>query len=256
MKGGSATAVLLDAVCLRSLLIAEKTSNFSLLQPSDTGGLGEYASIAQICLAYQNVHSETYCSSSQEDALPACMRQAAKSLRDGGRLFYVGAASAGCMAFIDASEMPDTYGSPFDQIRGFVEGGWGSRGVGNASGDISHVSSLHRISYDHFYTDIMPTLSEKDTVVVVAHADTLTKNTLSLAEEVQHKSPVILLGAVNRTCLSSAAQEILSSLLRLSVKSTIISLSQEMEGLFDYSLKLLLNAVSTYAQVLIYTDWT
>ena len=252
MKGGSATAVLLDAICLRSLLLAQKTAKTAhFLRPSDTAGLGESASIAQICFAYQSVHGETYCSASQEDALPACMRQAAASLRAGGRLLYVGAASAGCMAFIDASEMPDTYGSPFDQIRGFVEGGWGVDGVGNASGDIAHVSALHHISYDHFREDILPTLCDKDTVVVVAHSESLTKHTLSLAEDIQHKSPVMVLGAVNKRLLSPTAAEVLTSLLHLCAKNTIISLSQEIEGLFDYSLKLVLNAVSTYAQVFV-----
>jgi hypothetical protein len=251
MKGGSATAVLLDAVCLRALMLAQSTSGTTLLRPSDTRGVGEDASIARVCLAYQSVHSETYCSGSQRDALPSCMRQAAESLRAGGRVLYVGAESAGCMAFIDASEMPDTYGSPFDQIRGFVEGGWGAGGVGNASGDIAQASSLHRISYDDFRTDILPTLCDKDTVVVVAHNGALTEQTLSVATDVQQcQSPIVVLAAVNRSCLSPTAGEVLTELVNLSSQHTVISLSQDMEGLFDYSLKLLLNAVSTYAQVI------
>jgi N-acetylmuramic acid 6-phosphate (MurNAc-6-P) etherase len=163
-------------------------------------------------------------------------------------MLYVGAESAGCMAFIDASEMPDTYGSPFDQIRGFVEGGWGQGGVENATGDISGVSGLHRISSEHFRADILHTLGGRDTVVVVAHNGSLTKNTLSLAEEVGFRCPVMVLAAVNRSLLSAESAQVLASLAELTPTRVVVSLSQQMEGLLDYSLKLLLNAVSTYAQ--------
>ena len=39
-----------------------------------------------------------------------------------GRILYIGSGSAAALGCIDASEMPDTYGAPFDQTRGFVAG--------------------------------------------------------------------------------------------------------------------------------------
>jgi N-acetylmuramic acid 6-phosphate (MurNAc-6-P) etherase len=248
MKGGSATAVLLDAICLRTLELSQASCGLTLLRPSDCSAGSSSASISSICLDYQSAHSKTYCSGSQNDALPSCMRQAAKSLRSGGRVLYVGAQSAGCMAFIDASEMPDTYGSPFDQIRGFVEGGWGENGVDNAEGDISHISGLHRISYDNFRTDLLPTLGESDTVVVTAHNGSLTPDTLALADDVKLKSKLVFLCVVNKESMTREAEGIFTSLKQISHCLTVINVSQEMEGISDYCLKLLLNALSTYAQ--------
>jgi N-acetylmuramic acid 6-phosphate etherase len=70
------------------------------------------------------------------------------------------------MGVIDASEMPDTYGCPFDEVRAFVEGGW--KAVGNADGDISSSSRLCRISLDQFEQDILPSIKQPDMVVFLA----------------------------------------------------------------------------------------
>ena len=249
MKGGSVTAVLLDAICLRAVALAEKFAQVLLLKPPRRGSLGEEFSIAEVCQVYQSVHSETYFASSAREALPSIMQLAAESLRSGGRVLYVGAQSAGCMGFIDASEMPDTYGSPFDQIRGFVEGGWGPGGVENTTGDISQVSGLHRISYEHFQRDIIPTLQCYDAVVVIAHNNSLTEDTLRLAKCVRDNAKIVLMCAIHRSSMSDGAEKRLKSLIEFTSQSVIVSVSQELEGLMDYSLKLMLNALSTYAQV-------
>lgn len=45
------------------------------------------------------------------------------SLRQGGRLFYVGAGTSGRLAVLDASEIPPTYGTPPDLVQAFIAGG-------------------------------------------------------------------------------------------------------------------------------------
>ena len=45
------------------------------------------------------------------------------SLRNGGRLFYVGAGTSGRLGIIDASECPPTFGTDPAQIRGIMAGG-------------------------------------------------------------------------------------------------------------------------------------
>jgi len=45
-------------------------------------------------------------------------------LRDGGRLFYVGAGTSGRLGVLDASEIPPTYGASADTIQGIIAGGW------------------------------------------------------------------------------------------------------------------------------------
>ena len=49
--------------------------------------------------------------------------QVARSLRDGGRLIYVGAGSSGRIAALDASECPPTYSTPPGQVQYIMAGG-------------------------------------------------------------------------------------------------------------------------------------
>lgn len=45
------------------------------------------------------------------------------ALRDGGRLFYVGAGTSGRLGILDASECPPTFGTPPEKIQGIIAGG-------------------------------------------------------------------------------------------------------------------------------------
>ncbi len=47
----------------------------------------------------------------------------AESLRNGGRLFYVGAGSSGRIGVLDASEIPPTFGAPRELVQGVIAGG-------------------------------------------------------------------------------------------------------------------------------------
>ncbi|WP_159799070.1 N-acetylmuramic acid 6-phosphate etherase [Flavobacterium sp. MK4S-17] len=48
---------------------------------------------------------------------------AAKRMRNGGRLFYIGAGTSGRLGIVDASECPPTFGVPFDLVIGIIAGG-------------------------------------------------------------------------------------------------------------------------------------
>ena len=37
-------------------------------------------------------------------------------MKSGGRLFYIGAGTSGRLGILDASEIPPTYGTPFNQV--------------------------------------------------------------------------------------------------------------------------------------------
>jgi len=65
-----------------------------------------------------------------QEALRAAAREltkaieiVAESLRNGGRLFYVGAGSSGRIGVLDASEIPPTFGAPRDLVQGVIAGG-------------------------------------------------------------------------------------------------------------------------------------
>lgn len=44
-------------------------------------------------------------------------------MKQGGRLFYLGAGTSGRLGIVDASECPPTYGVPFDRVIGLIAGG-------------------------------------------------------------------------------------------------------------------------------------
>lgn len=45
------------------------------------------------------------------------------SMKEGGRLFYIGAGTSGRLGILDASECPPTFGVPYDWIIGIIAGG-------------------------------------------------------------------------------------------------------------------------------------
>ena len=48
---------------------------------------------------------------------------AAERMKNGGRMFYIGAGTSGRLGIVDASECPPTYGVPFDWVIGIIAGG-------------------------------------------------------------------------------------------------------------------------------------
>lgn len=46
-----------------------------------------------------------------------------QALKNGGRMFYVGAGTSGRLGVLDASECPPTYGTDPDMVQGFIAGG-------------------------------------------------------------------------------------------------------------------------------------
>jgi N-acetylmuramic acid 6-phosphate etherase len=63
-------------------------------------------------------------------ALEACRAQivqavdlASSALREGGRMFHVGAGTSGRLGVLDASEIPPTFGAPAELVQGIIAGG-------------------------------------------------------------------------------------------------------------------------------------
>ncbi|MEW5993930.1 MAG: N-acetylmuramic acid 6-phosphate etherase [Candidatus Zixiibacteriota bacterium] len=64
-----------------------------------------------------------------EQALPQIARAAeiyADTLRQGGRVFYIGAGTSGRLGVLDAAECPPTFGTDPKQIVGVISGGYGT----------------------------------------------------------------------------------------------------------------------------------
>lgn len=61
-----------------------------------------------------------------EKAIPAIgslIAQVVKKLKNGGRLFYIGAGTSGRLGVLDASECPPTFGVPAEMVIGIIAGG-------------------------------------------------------------------------------------------------------------------------------------
>lgn len=75
----------------------------------------------------QNINNEDKTVAfSVEKALPQIERlivQIIEKLKNGGRLFYIGAGTSGRLGIVDASECPPTFGVPFDLVNGIIAGG-------------------------------------------------------------------------------------------------------------------------------------
>src|SRR5438034_4473561 len=56
-------------------------------------------------------------------ALARAIETVMESMRNGGRLFYVGGGSSGRIGVLDASEIPPTFGAPAHVVQGIIAGG-------------------------------------------------------------------------------------------------------------------------------------
>jgi len=64
------------------------------------------------------------------DAVEKCIPQIeklvegiVKRINIGGRIFYLGAGTSGRLGILDASEIPPTFGAPYDLVIGLIAGG-------------------------------------------------------------------------------------------------------------------------------------
>jgi N-acetylmuramic acid 6-phosphate etherase len=57
------------------------------------------------------------------DRLTRAVELATSAMKNGGRLFYVGAGTSGRLGVLDASEMPPTFGVPADYVQAIIAGG-------------------------------------------------------------------------------------------------------------------------------------
>ena len=60
----------------------------------------------------------------EREAIARAMELAEDAFRAGGRLVYVGAGTSGRLGVLDAAEMPPTYGTDPEMVRGVIAGGY------------------------------------------------------------------------------------------------------------------------------------
>src|SRR6187401_1958375 len=60
---------------------------------------------------------------SQREQVARAIEIAERTLRGGGRMFYVGAGTSGRLGVLDASECPPTFGTQPEMVQGIIAGG-------------------------------------------------------------------------------------------------------------------------------------
>ncbi|XP_067439087.1 glucokinase regulatory protein isoform X3 [Thunnus thynnus] len=236
MKGGSATKILLEVI-----MSAAHAAAFSHTPITHKG-------ILQHLRAYEKTLDITY---SQSEGITGLVEAAGQSLRRGRRVCYLGWGSLAVLGLIDASECNPTFGAAYEDIQGFVNGGY--RELNNNDGPLTSLGPEFCIAHEDFLHQVLPSLNDQDTVLLIyTHSDDVsevakvarrvrekTSNLHAVYHQVDGDTAAALQDDINKLCLST---------LKITWPSPTSRSSLHMQ--WELSTKLVLNAVSTGAHVL------
>jgi len=152
LKGGSLTKVVLESIATAAMATAEAEGGEGGQAVPDAALVrwvrDSYLAFERTVRLFYGEHSRRVAPliAAAGAALGTSVDQAEQLRRAGsgsgfssptgrGRVVYLGAGAAGVIGLIDASECSPTYGSLFNDVRGFIVGGWGA--LANKEGDIS-----------------------------------------------------------------------------------------------------------------------
>eukprot|EP00049_Salpingoeca_infusionum_P009545 m.161685 g.161685 ORF g.161685 m.161685 type:complete len:589 (-) comp14364_c1_seq9:299-2065(-) len=242
MKGGSMTKILLDSIvipALHNIFIKMETGplHLSLQTPAEVIELHERAT-------RQVYHCV--------DDLSKVMDVAGAALSSqNDHVYLVGVGSAGLIGLIDASEMVDTYGCRDDEYRAFIDGGW-SR-CANVEGDMTGKGALFQSSVAHFRSETLATLTERDAVILLGIEEDFKEmhDVTSFLNDLEGvPCPVSLVYISSNQTLSPVLQN-RKAMFKHSCVCNCDVVSVSHEPIFGhFALKLLLNAISTGANVI------
>nr|XP_046238536.1 glucokinase regulatory protein [Scatophagus argus] len=237
MKGGSGTKILLEVV-----LFAAHAATF-------TNTPVAYKGILQHMRAYEESAEITY---AQIEGIAALLEAAGQSLRSGGRVCYLGWGSLAVLGLIDASECNPTFGADYEDVRGFISGGY--RELNNNEGSLISLGPDFCISHEDFLRLVLPSLSDQDTVLLIyTHPDDVSE-VAKLARKVREKTSHLhaVYHEADGDTAAAVPQDDINSLCLSSLKITWPSPASGnlLHMQWELSTKLLLNAVSTGAHVL------
>lgn len=106
------------------------------------------------------------------------VEQIVQRMKAGGRLFYLGAGTSGRLGILDASEIPPTYGAPFDLIIGLIAGG---------DTAIRRAVEAAEDNWEGGWNDMLPYKIDKDDVVVGIAASGTTPYVIGAVKEARKR---------------------------------------------------------------------
>lgn len=133
MKGGTATLLLLEAILGVGLHIATGAQwlGTDVLRKGCTSRALMRSAVRDFFLEALNAVSRLY---HDVDALGGIVERASEAIKMGRRVVYVGRGSGGFLGVLDAAECPPTYSSSWQELRGYIHGGWTA--LGTHEGDL------------------------------------------------------------------------------------------------------------------------
>ena len=264
MKGGSATKIILDVM----FASAVQTLGIKRLV-TDAPINNSASSIKESLLTFSDVCHRTYLEAHNIAEIASlaskCINRNNK--KDAGHVYYIGKSIAGVIGIVDASEMPDTFGSPFTEFRGFVHGGWSDMGSDESS---RKLNPLLHISTADFWKEIIPQLSENDLVIGLSIKNCKEEEIDDELEDVllhsigrnarvgllqvfslsQSDGMVDLSDTMNTNEVHSKSERSLKGIKEVSVGLPLLGITSGRTELAEFSLKIMVNAVSTAAQIM------
>ena len=239
MKGGSATKLLLETIFTLAGVESGRIPIAALSIPLLRKNISLTEKILCILNNYENAMKATYLI---EDSHARIVRAGGDTLLADGHIYYIGEPPFGVLGLIDASECPPTFGANFGDVRGFIDGGWdGLLGPGK---DISDVGLEYRIHTNNFAKEILPNLNGCDLVIALAHKK-IPRRILTLLRKSDAKGARTACIFLNPR---SEAPNFIDFYLNLSLP--VASPLKNDLSFLEYSLKLLLNGLTTGAHIL------
>lgn len=231
MKGGSATKILIEIIFAKLFQDVCKCNLIESTTPIST---------ASIIHAYETSYRFTY---HHIDSVSHLIDQCGNSLKKGGRVVYVSQDTTGILGVIDASECPPTYGAAFNDVRGFINGGWDA--MQNFSGDMSSHGSDYQLAEDYFLSQVLPQMKSDDTIIYLSHDGLDISHVTNTIDTILSINGNVSLTAIHWTRSSHKSTLSLTNCNLIEIKIPHHDLIKGYPILLEFSVKLVLNALST-----------
>ena len=239
LKGGSATKLLLEVIFTAAFVKAKLLSPNYLAHTLKSEAWDMDRLIFAMISQYETTRINTY---AQRDGIARLLELGGLALNSERRIYYIGRDSYGVLGTVDASECPPTFGAAFEDVRGYVTGGWGE--LLNNQKDYSFAGDEYHIGLDDFIKEKLPNLSPEDFVIILGKEETINsvKGVLEKIKAMEAKLGAVLINPVYNVFPGFDAA------VQLHIDPAGLVLSNETLG--EYATKLVINAITTGAHIM------
>ncbi|HPB31691.1 MAG TPA: hypothetical protein PLB62_09565 [Candidatus Sumerlaeota bacterium] len=240
MKGGSATKIICEVLFTAAMIRARIISPNHLAPAIKSQAWDLDHLIFTMLRQYENTRVDVY---RERDDIARLVELGGQALRHKKHIYYIGADTYGIIGTVDASECPPTFGARFEDVRGYLPGGW--RELLDRSDDLSQTGPEYQISIGDFARDKLPHLSQEDLVVILGGEEMLTIHE-DLLEKIKAKEARLCAVLVNPAYNDFPGFD---AVVRLRLDPA--GLIYNYDVLAEFGMKLVLNAITTGAHILV-----